>query len=178
MRTEGFNHSWINSTVVDIYVVPAQDRHKNDAFNMSKINITEWNVTHYQGSSMKIFLNFTSPIDISPLDQQDWLTVHFKNVTDLGFYICKEFGTNLNTTTLSSKLRKQMEKTEFNDNFKSSSEATDTALKLSMVLMFIMNIFFSNGMMQFFVGMINALQMIIHLPLMKIIIPANVQTFF
>jgi hypothetical protein len=106
MRTEGFNHSWINSTTVDIYVVPARDRHKNTGFEMSKINITFWNVTKYEGNMMKIWLNFTSPIDISPLEDQDMLTIHFKNVTDLGFYMCKELGKILNTTTLSYKLRK------------------------------------------------------------------------
>jgi hypothetical protein len=50
MITEGFNHSFINSSVVDIYVVPAKDRHKNTGFDMSSINITYWNVTLYNNT--------------------------------------------------------------------------------------------------------------------------------
>jgi hypothetical protein len=55
---------------------------------------------------MKILINFTSPIDISPLSEQDELTIHFKNVSELGFYRSKELGVNLNSTTLTYKLRK------------------------------------------------------------------------
>ena len=89
-----------------------------------------------------------------------------------------ELMTHLNTTTLVYKLRKQMEKTSFNENFQASSELADGALKMTMVLIFVLNIIFANGMMEFFVKMINSLQLIIHLPMMAIVVPANVQTFF
>jgi hypothetical protein len=68
MKT-GFNTSLINSTNTDIYVVPALQRHLESNFNLSSINITFWNVTSYENSEMKIWMNFSDPFSISPLKE-------------------------------------------------------------------------------------------------------------
>jgi len=53
-----FNHSFINSSNVDIYVVPAQNRHLAEEFNVSTVNLT-WNVISYEENELIIQLNFT-----------------------------------------------------------------------------------------------------------------------
>lgn len=73
---------------------------------MSTINIKAWNVTKFEGSEMVIKVNFTSPIHISPLEIQDKLVIHFKNITSHGFLRSKELKTHLNTTTLKYKIKK------------------------------------------------------------------------
>ena len=50
-----------------------------------------------------------------------------------------------------------MAKTEFNENFKESSEMTDKGLKISMVVVFVINMLYSSGVMSYFVGLINSL---------------------
>jgi hypothetical protein len=71
-----------------------------------------------------------------------------------------------------------MSNTLFNRNFKSSSDFADIALKFALVLTIILNFFISGKALRYFIGMINSLQLIIHLPMISIIVPANVSTFF
>lgn len=46
MKTEFINVTWINSTYLDLYIVPANERDKDDDFEFSSVNFT-WNVTDY-----------------------------------------------------------------------------------------------------------------------------------
>ena len=62
-----FNLSLINMETVDIYVEPAQQRHKVESFDLSKVNLT-WNVTSFDLDTLEIKLRFVSPNHISPLE--------------------------------------------------------------------------------------------------------------
>jgi hypothetical protein len=48
-------------------------------FNLSKVNITSWNVTSFKDKLLIIKLEFASPIDISPASISDKIVVHFHN---------------------------------------------------------------------------------------------------
>jgi len=52
MKTEYLNLTLINSTVLDIYVRPANNRHlKEESFQMEKLNLT-WEVVKYVGKEL------------------------------------------------------------------------------------------------------------------------------
>ena len=59
------NISQINSTNTIIYIQPIDGRESDIGFNISKLNFT-WNVTSFNGKNMKINLNFSDPLYISP----------------------------------------------------------------------------------------------------------------
>ena len=61
-----FNFTELDSSVVDIYVVPAEDRWDYPGFNMSSLNLT-WSLESYQTSTMKIKIKFNDPYSLSPL---------------------------------------------------------------------------------------------------------------
>lgn len=62
-------------------------------------------------------------------------------------------------------------------NFASSSETGSDGLKGMMLISFLINMVLS-GAMEHMVGWINSLQLIIHLPMLMTLIPANVASFF
>lgn len=72
-----FNHSMINASNTDIYVVPVWKRHLADGFNLSKLNFT-WETESFTDMELKILMTFESPISISPLETQDSLVVNFR----------------------------------------------------------------------------------------------------
>lgn len=50
-------------------------------------------------------------------------------------------------------------------------------MKIMMVLSFLMNVFMTGKAMKYFVVWINAMQMIMHLPMMRPLLPPNVLSF-
>ena len=60
MKTD-FNHSHINSSNVDVYVVPAADRHLTEGFDVSTVNLS-WNVASFQDDELVVELQFDSPL--------------------------------------------------------------------------------------------------------------------
>lgn len=53
MKTD-FNLTMLNSTFVDMFIEPAEDRHMNDEnFNLSSLNFT-WETTYYYRQTMKL----------------------------------------------------------------------------------------------------------------------------
>ena len=78
---------------------------------------------------------------------------------------------------LSTKLRKQMEDNKINQGFKGASGDASAAMNGMLITTMIMNLLMQ-GAMGYMIQWINSLQMIIHLPMLKIIVPANVSEFF
>ena len=70
-----------------------------------------------------------------------------------------------------------MEDSEANRNFASSTETAKDGMMGAMVITFVLQMFLA-GAMGFMIGWINTLQMIIHLPMVRILIPSNVNVFF
>ena len=62
-----FNHSFLNSSLADIYVVPAESRHLDDPnFNMTKLNFT-WVVDSYELDTLDIKIVWECASCLSPL---------------------------------------------------------------------------------------------------------------
>ena len=71
MNTDFIDLTWLNSTYIDLYITPAEDRNHDEGFRVESVNFT-WNVTEYgefdKYSSQMIFkLVFNEPLQISPL---------------------------------------------------------------------------------------------------------------
>jgi hypothetical protein len=64
---------------MDIYVDPWFDRMMEAGFNLTKVNITSWNVTSFKDDKLTIKMEFLSPLDISPASISDKIVVHFRN---------------------------------------------------------------------------------------------------
>jgi len=49
-----YNMSLLNSSMIDMYVIPINDRHKEDpAFNLSKLNFT-WTVVSFEKDELQV----------------------------------------------------------------------------------------------------------------------------
>jgi hypothetical protein len=88
MKTEFVNITLINSTVLDMYIVPAEDRSTYEGFKWTQVNFT-WVVTEFaefdkDSSKLVIKISFDEPIQISPLVIQDMLMIYFN---DTSFFI-------------------------------------------------------------------------------------------
>ena len=46
MITEFIDLKWLNSSIIDMYIVPADRREEDDDFRLQSVNFT-WNVTEY-----------------------------------------------------------------------------------------------------------------------------------
>ena len=70
-----------------------------------------------------------------------------------------------------------MEDSDASRNFAKSTETSKNGLLVAMGLTMVLQLFMA-GAMSFMIGWINTLQIIIHLPMIKILIPSNVSVFF
>ncbi len=68
------NISQINSTNTIMYMEPMDGRQNDIGFNASKLNFT-WVVASFSEKNMKINLNFSDPLYISPSFSQDKLVI-------------------------------------------------------------------------------------------------------
>jgi hypothetical protein len=157
-------------------VKPARDRANLNLFDVKTVNLT-WNITSYEKDIMRIKLVFNNFAEISPLVEQDELIFHIKD--PLHFFISDEYLTDLDIAywTLSSKLKKQMDDTPGARSVMSVTQYVSESILNALVATFLVNIVFQ-GAMSYLVSFINSLQMIIHLPLLQIIVPGNVNNFF
>lgn len=80
---------------------------------------------------------------------------------------------------LVTSVKKQLIDSEGTQNFVSGTEAIDKFLKIAFWVVLAFNIFMSGSeAMEYFIGLINSLQIVLHLPILWIIMPGNVTIFF
>jgi len=78
--------SFINKTMMDIYILPSPERLKYaDKVDVSKLNAT-WKTVKFENKYLFIQLNFSDPIFISPHEIQDKIVVHLKNANDSQYF--------------------------------------------------------------------------------------------
>jgi hypothetical protein len=61
MKTTGLNISDINSTYIDMYVIPADDRNQDEDFQWSSVNFT-WETVEFKGNTLSFKLKFSQPL--------------------------------------------------------------------------------------------------------------------
>ena len=119
---------------------------------------------------------FFNPSEISPLMEQDVLVVHFKVP---GWFYSEPLKKTLdeNYHTLRSRVRKQLENSDFNKEFTETSEQSSEMMKIMMVVAFLMNMLMTGRSLYYFIVWINAMQIIMHLPMLRPLLPPNVLSF-
>ena len=85
MKTN-FNASLLlNSTIIDMWIIPFEDWHLGiEYYNISKLNFT-WNCSGFANKTLNFKLNFNNPQEISPEINQDKLFINFTNAAKLGY---------------------------------------------------------------------------------------------
>lgn len=92
--------------MIDCYIRPFNDWHiDNPNFDLQKLNFT-WNATNYQNNTLKLKLNFSNPVWVTPEFRFDKFVFHIKKKHD--FFISKEYLKDLhdNFTTLTRGIRR------------------------------------------------------------------------
>mmetsp|Transcript_41185 Transcript_41185/g.62651 ORF Transcript_41185/g.62651 Transcript_41185/m.62651 type:complete len:98 (+) Transcript_41185:3580-3873(+) len=84
-----FNWSLLNSSNVDIYVKPINNRQYDSGFNVSSVNFT-WAVSYFEPRFLHIQLDFLEPTTISPQVDQDRIIFALKP-EGVGLLISTEF---------------------------------------------------------------------------------------
>jgi uncharacterized protein YktA (UPF0223 family) len=99
---------------------------------------------------------FNDPVNISPLSEQDILVVHFKSTE---FFYSETVSQNLNKkyVTMRSGVKKQLEDTKFNQEFTETSDQSSQAMKIMMIVSFIMNTMMSGSSQYYFITWINTM---------------------
>ena len=162
MKTD-FNISQINTDILEIYM-------KSE--NENTLNLT-WSIIEYEGNSMIIKLNFTDTQMISTSLIYDELVVHFKDIKE--FFVSAELHVNLSEQyhTVFSKVPRQLSDNAFNEALISVSEGMMPIFRGTLIISLVSNILFA-GILSQFLDAIRPLQLITHLLMLKIIVPANV----
>jgi hypothetical protein len=159
--------------VIEMYIVPFNDwTSHTQNFDMAHLNFT-FNITEFKQDYMHIKLNFTDPYAISPLEQQDRLVWHVVDRKDFFISATELVELHANFTVLSGKIMKQMPDNAATNALLVGSEGSKDMMKGSMVTSVFMNVLLA-GSLSHLLGMIKALQLVFHLPIMSTIAPANV----
>ena len=70
-----------------------------------------------------------------------------------------------------------MENTEFSQNFQDSAETAEFGMLILFLFIFLMHQFLAGGL-KYMLSLFRSLQMIFHFPLMQIILPGNLASFY
>ena len=158
MSTEMIDLSWINSTILDMYIVPHKDWHLDyDDFNVSLLNFT-WKTISFAGNRITFDLTFNSPPDISPKRIFDNLVWHVK---DPVYFTSKSDRKQLSTRTLDVKVERPI--TDREDQVPLLKDLLFAIILIGGA----MGMIFSGGMMTI-AGLVNGMQLIIHMPIFDI----------
>jgi hypothetical protein len=126
---------------------------------------------------MIVKLNFSNELAISSQLEQDLVVFHIKEQREL--FISETLLQSLseNYTTLIKKVPKQMIDSPVSDTLIGVTEGVELVLKGSLATSFSFGIVFT-GAFALMLSMINPLQIIMHLSILHVPMPGNVQTLF
>ena len=168
------NMTNVNRTVVDIYLVPF-GREINDTDH--SLNFT-WELVNVTEFSMWIQLNFSSPQLVSSLTYQDKIVFHLKNRTPEFFFPTVGDYLHNSSYTLYSPAKRQLEQTDTNRFLMRSLDSQAEFTKYLIILLFLVqNVAPSNGK-RYYMWYLRHMQIVLHLPFMRIPMPANAITYF
>lgn len=146
------------------------------SINISRWNLT-WNLTYFKDNVMRIQLNFSDPAAISQKIDQDRIVFHLLNNQSQAFF-SPETGNYLhhNYWTLTSRVRKQLslEWKYWMDWEESLVWWMMNLLIFSLVFKYLFRHFGFNYNMWY----LRSLQLVVHLPMVYIVCPANVCRYF
>ena len=137
---------------------------------MSTLNFT-WEVTSFHGRKLYIQCKFNSPPTISPKSVFDNMVFHIKDKRQ--FYRSQNEGVDIHDdyTTLRHKVKRQLV-SEIGDGPEVIADSMMSVLIVAGLFSLIMS-----GSASSMVGLVNGMQLIVHLPIHDVPFPANVMEF-
>ena len=146
---------------------------------MSMLNLT-WAAISFEGNVLEILIKFNSPQSISPNIDQDQLIVDLSTAIFLGFFKSidgRVMQQQDKTNILSHRIRLQMVNNNFNNNFQHATQVTGSTGTYILWGTIVLNVFMHSAFNQM-CQWINSIQLIIHLPMLRILVPPSVTSFF
>ena len=137
----------------------------------------KWKETRFDENKLDLKVNFTNPIYISLGSSPDTFVITLNS----SYFIAEETLEPLDVEyrVLQTPIPKQLVDSQGTKSFVTGTEAIDKFLKWAFWFVLAFNVLMSGSeAMDYFIGLINALQMVIHLPMLWIIMPGNVTLFF
>lgn len=125
---------------------------------------------------MEIQLKFNNPLEVSPKAKQDLLVWHLvQSEVNKHLLVSEEFETPLNIQyyTLQTQIKKQVLDNQVAELTKMLSIQAEKTLNGVMMASTVLNLFFS-GFMSYLFSVMNSLQLVLHLPIFNVVVPANV----
>jgi hypothetical protein len=137
-----------------------------------------WKLLNYTESEMKIKLNFSNTYSISLHSIQDILVFHIKKESPLFFCNGVDKQLHLSSWTLERKIPKQMVDTKLLRKTISTAKSTINLAMVVLIVLFGLSAYMGDGAQKYMDWYLKSLQIILHLPMLKTIIPGNVSVFF
>ncbi|TNV87552.1 hypothetical protein FGO68_gene2096 [Halteria grandinella] len=148
-----------------------------DSIDGGSNTILQWNMINFQERSITIKLNFTNPIGVSNSYERDKLEIKFNANSN----ILKE-ATTQKQVRITNRLVKDIPRQLDDEDIATlllqrqsqSIKAGATAFVMSNM---VLNVVLASSL-QYLWGMINVMQLIVHMPLMNLVFPANAVLFY
>ena len=162
--------SKINDEVFELKIVPDETNEQDEIyFNFS------WYVTSFESFSMNIQIEFSDVYVISDGLNRDKLVATVKNSTY--FFSGDNLQSIIQDTSEEIKVPRMMPNTEFTAVFNNINEAMGGVSNAAMVSNFAVNLLLQGSMSALW-GLLHSMQIIAHLPLVNISMPANADAMF
>jgi hypothetical protein len=146
------NMSLLNTSTVDFYVDPATDESVSLEERLKdNLNLT-WKLVKFQLSEMTFKLVFDDPFEISPLEEQDLIVMHIKNLTNPFYcsdpkvlkFLHKDFH------TLRFKVKKQISDTRFDEESVETARIINRSIITVIFVVFGVQMIFGGGALKYF----------------------------
>ena len=166
------NLTEIDNSVFELEVLLDDSNDIED--DLSKVAFT-WSLESYDASGMQIQINFASPVYVSTGFGRDKLRA---TVRAPKYFQSRDtfLSIPLNATD-TIKIQKQMENSAFTEAFALFTEGVGNLTDGALISNFIVNLLFSFGMNLLW-GLLHAMQIVAHFPLINIMMPANAVMLF
>ena len=156
----------INETILDLYIATNSDWHEDWAnFDMSLLNFT-WKTVSYSGNKITFDLVFNSPLTISPHRKFDKLILHVK---DPVYFRNKD---NIELSTETMEIEVEPLNIILTDNVPMYGDLLFSTVMLGGSLSLVIS-----GGLPLIAGLVNGMQLIIHMPIFLIPFPSNTMAF-
>lgn len=122
-------------------------------------------------------MNFEEPTFVSPDKMQDKLVINLTSAESALFFQSIETSKYLHDKhwLIMKSIGKQMENSDFSKQYESSSDDLNSMMLTLLIVSIVLYVITSGGRaMKFMFIMVRALQIIMHLPIIQVLFPANI----
>lgn len=158
----------LNTSLLDIYMVPFEPE---PGWNVSAWNLT-WQPVYYNQTTLLIQLNFTDRLSISQKIVQDRIVFHIKDFS-VAFYSPERRNfLHHDYWTLTSRVRRQLP--DYWRPYMEAAEVNVEVMNWLLLVTFLLAMVPTGMNFRYYMWYLRSLQLVVHLPMFYIVVPANV----